>query len=140
MEKEKKITAILHEKNLRNTPTRRRILELFFQSSYALSPGDIDSMTNHEFDRVTVYRTLKTFVDEGVIHEVIDDESKVKYNLCSDGCTVKAHHDNHLHFKCEKCDHTFCLTGTTIPEIALPAAYEPHSVKVLITGLCEKCV
>jgi Fur family ferric uptake transcriptional regulator len=72
---------------LRSTPSRQEILHLFLNKDYALSHGDIEKEINNELDRVTVYRTLKTFLDKGLIHKVLDDEGSLKYALCNDACS-----------------------------------------------------
>ncbi len=139
-DQEVQMSALLKEKKLRITPTRVTILELFNQHQHALAHSDLETLTDQSFDRVTIYRTLKTFVDHGILHEVIDDEMKIKYSLCSDDCTSESHHDNHLHFKCEKCERTYCLTSTKFPTFDIPKNYRAHTVQVLISGLCEYCV
>jgi Fur family ferric uptake transcriptional regulator len=73
---------------LRSTPSRQEILHLFLNKDYALSHGDIEKEINNELDRVTVYRTLKTFLDKGLIHKVLDDEGSLKYALCNDACST----------------------------------------------------
>jgi Fur family ferric uptake transcriptional regulator len=136
---EKDITALLKEKQLRSTEIRREILHLFVKYPHALSHGDITDLTGQAYDRVTLYRTLNTFVEKGLIHEIIDHDSKVKYNLCQANCEAGHHHDNHLHFKCNQCEHTFCLTHSEVPRVEVPENYQVQTVDVLLTGLCPQC-
>jgi len=136
---EAQIIALLQEKKLRNTPARRVLLEIFLNHPYALSQGELEDCVRESFDRVTIYRTLKTFEEAGLIHEVLDNQSRVKYSLCAEGCSDHDHHDNHLHFKCDTCDHTYCLPETVAPAISIPGNYRARQVQVLITGLCERC-
>ena len=56
---------LLKNFRLRSTPTRQEILHLFLKKDYALSHSDIESEIADDIDRVTVYRTLKTFFDRG---------------------------------------------------------------------------
>ena len=135
----KNVAELLKEKVLRNTEIRRSLLQHFLDHDHALSHADLDGLSDHLFDRVTVYRTLKTFVEKGILHEVIDDEMKTKYSLCEGNCTEHIHHDNHLHFKCEYCERTYCLTHSTVPSFNLPNDYRATSVKVLISGKCANC-
>jgi Fur family ferric uptake transcriptional regulator len=129
---------IFKQKNLRSTPVRKTLLSLFTESSYALSHADIDQMTDGVMDRVTIYRTLKTFVDNGIIHEVIDENEK-KYNLCSDGCSQHEHYDDHVHFKCNNCMQTFCLEHNEVPAIELPKGFKISSAQYLVMGICNNC-
>lgn len=123
---------------LRSTPSRQAILHLFLRKEYALSHGDIEKEINSTLDRVTVYRTLKTFLDRGLIHKVLDDEGSLKYALCKEACTSAEHHHDHVHFKCTKCGQTNCLS-IEIPPVKLPKGYKAKEVNLLIQGICEQC-
>ena len=123
---------------LSSTPSRQEILHLFLNKDYALSHGDIEKEINNELDRVTVYRTLKTFLDKGLIHKVLDDEGSLKYDLCNDACSKTGHHHDHVHFKCTSCGQTNCLE-VEVPSVKLPKGYRASEVNLLIQGICERC-
>jgi Fur family ferric uptake transcriptional regulator len=130
--------TLLRDFNLRSTPNREEILDLFIEKNYALSHSDIEKEIDASLDRVTVYRTLKTFLDKGLIHKVLDDEGSLKYALCKEACTVAEHHHDHVHFKCIKCGQTSCL-NVEVPVIKLPKGYQANEVNLLIQGVCERC-
>lgn len=130
---------ILKDYDLRTTTSRSAILRLFLKNSFALSYSDIEREIAVTFDRVTVYRTLKTFLDKGVIHKVLDDAGSLKYALCSEPCSTHEHHHEHVHFKCIKCGHTSCLEDVTIPEVKLPKGFVISEVNLLIQGTCNRC-
>jgi Fur family ferric uptake transcriptional regulator len=129
---------LLKDFRLRTTPSRQEILHLFLRKEYALSHGDIEKEINNALDRVTVYRTLKTFLDKGLIHKVLDDEGSLKYALCNEACTTAGHHHNHVHFKCTACGQTNCL-DVEIPSVKLPKGYKPKELNILVQGICENC-
>lgn len=129
---------LLKDFRLRSTPSRQEILHLFLKKEYALSHGDIEKEISNALDRVTVYRTLKTFLDKGLIHKVLDDEGSLKYALCNDACTTAGHHHNHVHFKCTHCGQTNCL-NVEIPAVKLPKGYKAKELNLLIQGVCESC-
>lgn len=129
---------LLKSFRLRSTPTRQEILHLFLKKDYALSHGDIESEIAEDIDRVTVYRTLKTFSDRGLIHKVLDDGGGLKYALCSEACSTTQHRHEHVHFKCTQCGQTNCLE-VEIPAVKLPQGYKPKEVNVLIQGTCQNC-
>lgn len=131
--------ALLKTFKLRSTPNRQEILELFLERDYALSHNDIETEINNPLDRVTVYRTLKTFLDRGLIHKVLDDAGSLKYALCREACQAPVHHHDHVHFKCLRCGQTNCL-NIEAPVIKLPRGYRPQEVNVLIQGICERCI
>jgi Fur family ferric uptake transcriptional regulator len=129
---------LLKDFSLRTTNSRQAILHLFLKKDYALSHGDIEKEIDNSLDRVTVYRTLKTFLDKGLIHKVLDDEGSLKYALCNEACSIKGHHHNHVHFKCIKCGQTSCL-DIEAPEVKLPKGYKAKEINLLIQGTCETC-
>ena len=129
---------LLKNFRLRATPNRQAILHLFLQKEYALSQGDIESEIDGSLDRVTVYRTLKTFLDRGLIHKVLDDQGSLKYALCNEPCTARGHHHDHVHFKCTQCGQTNCL-DVEVPQVKLPKGYKMKEVNLLIQGICEQC-
>jgi Fur family ferric uptake transcriptional regulator len=53
---------ILKRNKLSVTDGRKKILGLFLARDGALAHADIEKFTGEMFDRVTVYRTLQTFV------------------------------------------------------------------------------
>src|SRR6478609_6957463 len=130
---------ILKDFRLRSTTSRSAILDLFIHNDHALSYSDIEKEVAAAFDRVTVYRTLKTFLDKGVVHKVLDDGGSLKYALCNDHCSSAEHHHDHVHFKCTKCGQTNCLEEVEVPAIKLPKGFQASEINLLIQGLCNKC-
>lgn len=124
---------------LKRTSSRSAILRLFLRHTYALSYSSIEKEMTSILDRVTVYRTLKTFLDKGVVHKVLDDNGALKYALCNEACSSREHHHEHVHFKCLKCGQTSCLNNVTLPEVSLPVGYNTSQISLLISGTCKKC-
>jgi Fur family ferric uptake transcriptional regulator len=135
---EQNANQILSNFKLRVTPVRMHILALFLESDFAISHTDIDQEINASLDRITVYRTLKTFLKKGLIHQVPDDRGIMKYALCSEACSPASHSHDHVHFKCLKCGQTNCL-NISIPSIKLPQGYASNDTTVLIQGVCKHC-
>src|SRR4051812_38182784 len=133
-----RLNDILRRKHLSVTDSRRKILSLFLVSNDALAHGDIERKAGEKFDRVTVYRTLQTFVEKGIIHTIPSSDNSVRYALCKD-CTEGHHHDDHVHFVCSTCNKTICLDDIISPNITLPQGYSADSVQVLISGVCKDC-
>lgn len=115
------------------------ILGLFLHCTHALSYADIEKELFNSFDRVTVYRTLKTFLDKGIIHKILDDSGSLKYALCNQHCRDGRHRHDHIHFKCTRCGLTSCLDEIEIPGINLPVGYQVEAVNLLIQGTCLAC-
>lgn len=133
-----RLNEILRRNNLSVTDSRRKILSLFLHSADALAHGDIEKKAGEKFDRVTVYRTLQTFVEKGIVHPIPTSDNSVRYALCKD-CTEGHHHDDHVHFMCNHCGRTICLDDVVSPRILLPEGYQAESVQVVINGRCKEC-
>lgn len=133
------IRTILEEHDLRKTSCREDVLALFLEKEYALAHSDIEQKLSDHFDRVTIYRTLKSFTDKGLIHKVLDDEGVTKYALCKTHCSASDHHHDHVHFKCSKCGLTNCLDDVHVPKLNLPQGYSAMEVNLLVQGVCKDC-
>ena len=75
---------VLKRNQLSVTESRIQILELFYNKNNALEHNDIEKVTGEKFDRVTIYRTLQTFVEKGIIHTIPTADNSVRYALCKD--------------------------------------------------------
>lgn len=133
-----KLNDLLRRKNLSITDSRKKILSLFLESPDALAHGDIEKKAGEKFDRVTVYRTLQTFVEKGIVHTIPTADNAILYALCKD-CEEDHHHDDHVHFVCSNCHTTICLDDVVSPEINLPQGYIAEDVQVVINGVCKDC-
>ena len=130
---------ILKRNHLSNTDSRRAILEIFLQSHNALAHHDIEKKTGEKFDRVTVYRTLQTFIDKGIVHIIPTAENAVLYALCHEECAEGHHHDNHIHFICNSCQKAICMESVVVPEVVLPNGFKPKQYAMVVTGICKDC-
>jgi Fur family transcriptional regulator, ferric uptake regulator len=134
------IDNILKKNQLSVTGSRKKILELFLQSNGALAHSDIEKKTGEKFDRVTVYRTLQSFLDKGIIHTIPTSDNSIRYALCKDDCSTGHHHDNHVHFVCNKCSNTICLDHVTIPAVKLPLGFQASEYQMIVNGTCRACL
>ena len=74
-------SQILQDFKLRETTSRSAILRMFLRKPFALSYTDIETEVESVFDRVTVYRTLQTFVEKGIIHQIPTTDNSIFYAL-----------------------------------------------------------
>lgn len=132
-------SEILKDNNLRVTSCRRDVLATFMGKKVALSHADLEEALKENFDRVTIYRTLKTFLESDLIHKVLDDSGITKYALCEHDSTEHHHDHEHVHFKCELCGHTSCIQEITLPKILLPEGYIAKEKSLLVMGICKDC-
>jgi len=121
------------------TDSRVQILGLFYNNEGALAHADIEKKTSDKVDRVTIYRTLQTFEEKGLIHSIPTADNSVKYALCKEACEEGHHHDNHVHFICDECGKTICLDDVLVPEVKLPKGFEPQQSNMVVNGICGEC-
>ena len=133
------IKEILKRSELSFTASREKILNLFLEQKGALAHGDIEKRAGEKFDRVTVYRTLQTFVEKGIIHTIPTNDNSIRYALCKDDCAKGHHHDQHIHFVCSNCKNTYCLDDIVTPDIKLPKGYSSSHIEVVVEGVCINC-
>lgn len=133
------VEEILRKNNLSITDGRQKIMQLFLKSNGALAHADIEKKAGESFDRVTVYRTLQSFVEKGIIHLIPTKDNSIKYALCKDDCEAGQHHDNHVHFICDECSKTICLDDVTVPQVKLPKGFTPQHAEMVVNGICEEC-
>jgi len=135
----KAVNKLLKQHSLRSTPFRVRVLEIFIgNKEKALSNAFIEK-TLADFDRITLYRTLKSFEKSGIIHQAIDGSNDIKYAICNDGCTVHTHNDNHAHFLCSVCNVTTCIDDILSVPMNIPESYTVEKVHLGLTGVCPDC-
>jgi Fur family transcriptional regulator, ferric uptake regulator len=118
---------------------RKAVLQVLLEATYALSGGEIEQLLLPYTDRITLYRTLKSFEESGLIHRVIDASDIIRYASCSIECSAQAHFGNHVHFKCTACQHIFCLHQVAMPAVTLPAKFEARTRNYLLSGTCREC-
>ena len=132
------VESKLNSKKINPTANRMLVLDFMLDQNSAMSLSDIEKGLAPT-DRVTVYRTLKTFEEKGLVHSIEDGTGIPKYALCVEDCDAEGHHDLHLHFYCKACKETYCLPKTRIPKVNLPDRFKPDEIDLLIKGLCDKC-
>lgn len=120
----------------RNTPAKQEILLMLKDAHSALSQDMIEQQMKGTVDRVTIYRVLNSFCEDGVVHKIVSDEGKNYFALCTE-CKEGHHNHDHFHFRCLKCNKVECLQEHVI--FKLPAGYKAQSVNCWISGVCDKC-
>lgn len=133
------VPGILKEKKLRVTNVRSEVLEIFERKNYALSYNDLHEELKNKFDMATIYRTLNTFVENNIIHQVPLDAKTSYYALNNNPEIKESPHKEHVHFVCKKCSHTFCLDEVLLQNIILKKNFKLDSLKIIAEGICGSC-
>jgi Fur family transcriptional regulator, ferric uptake regulator len=132
------LEEILNNNYVKPTAMRLLVLQFLLNKKIAVSLTNIEDYFDNS-DRTTLYRTIKTFVESGIAHQIDDGTGITKYALCEENCNCEMETDLHLHFHCTNCNETVCLTEHKIPHINLPEGFKAENVNLVVKGTCDKC-
>lgn len=132
-----KIDKKLSSKNIRPTAMRQLVLKLMMEQTTAISLADLEVKFDLA-DKSTLFRTLKTFEENKLIHSIDDGTGSVKYAICKSNCEVE-HEDLHVHFLCQTCHQTYCLNDVSVPNVILPHGFSLNNVNMVVNGCCPNC-
>lgn len=121
----------------RNTPSKQAVLDILKSSGEALSQEDIEQKVKGSMDRVTVYRVLNSFCEDGYVHKILSDDGKYYFAICVNCKEKKAHQHDHFHFRCVNCGKVECLKEKV--KVKIPEGYRLEGIHCLLTGYCLDC-
>ena len=134
---DKQAREMLKTVKLYSTQGRVAIVKVLMKAGKPLSQDQIARRSGKKhFDKVTIYRTLESLLNVGLVHKAFVEKRACHFELANN-CTE---HQCHPHLTCSSCGDTHCLT-----EISLPMAESPHQgfvihrQQVRLEGLCPRC-
>lgn len=133
----KEIDKKLESKNIKPTAMRELVYDVLKKSQKALNLKEIEELFQN-VDRSTIFRSLKTFQDNHLVHTVDDGSGTIKYALCDEDCTCSLS-DLHVHFLCTRCGRTRCMKDMPVPKITLPTGFSFEGASFVVKGLCPIC-
>jgi len=128
---------LLKNRKIKPTASRILVLRYFLENDNAISLKKLENDL-HYSEKSTLYRTLKTFEKQKIIHSIDDGTGIRKYALCLESCNCESQ-DLHFHFHCAECKETFCLNNQRMPPIELPRKFSITSANLVIKGVCANC-
>jgi Fur family ferric uptake transcriptional regulator len=130
------LRALLEELGLRITGARLAVLGFILQSRRAVSHADVEAgLAARQIDRVTLYRTLDTLAEAGLLAKSIGSDRVARFVPIARG-----DHSHHAHFSCDRCGRLYCLPAKPPRPAQLPAGFEASTVELNVHGLCADCV
>lgn len=121
----------------RKTKSQTAILNLLQQEPNALSHDGITAKLEEKMDRVTIYRILNRFVEDGLAHRIVADDGRQYFASCKADCSHDHVAHGHLHFRCVVCDQVECVTGEV--NYRVPAGYQVNNSNIILSGSCRTC-
>lgn len=140
MDAEKKIFhEYLGKHNLRDTPQRELILDIFLKREEHISAEelyDIVKKKDPSVGQATVYRMLKLLDEADLAREIDFGDGVIRYEH-------KYNHPHHDHLVCRGCHKTVEVVDDVIEELQKRVAgrygFELTDHEMYLYGLCEKC-
>jgi len=129
---------LLKSKKLSETPFRKEVLAIFSNYENAI-PMAVIEQDLKDYNRITLYRTIKIFIEKGVIHEIAMSGAASNYALCQDCCSLEQHQHQHIHFKCTQCETVSCVEVKEFPSLHLPK-YQIEQLEIQASGICKQCL
>lgn len=122
----------------RNTESQEAVLSVLTASKKAMSQDAIEKKMSVSADRVTIYRILNRFCEDGLVHKVVADDGKQYFAICA-RCEPKKKmiRDNHFHFRCTSCETIECLPSMV--SYSIPRGYDVNRLNCVLIGTCKAC-
>jgi Fe2+/Zn2+ uptake regulation proteins len=128
---------LLRSRSLKATSHRLSLLIKLQEYSSAMPYSAIQKAMK-SMDRVTLYRTLESLKEKGIIHKAFQGNNESYYAICGKKCSNSQHDHDHVHFKCVKCESVTCEVPSKKVEISIPNI-DIHKVSVHLEGVCNLC-
>jgi len=128
---------LLQNRGLKSTSHRLNLLTSIDAYKSAMPYSAIQKAMK-SMDRVTLYRTLESLKEKGIIHKAFQENNESYYAICGKACDVHHHDHNHVHFKCIKCASVTCEIPTKEIEVLIPNK-EISKISVYVEGVCNLC-
>ena len=132
------LKATIRKSGYKATPSRLAILEAFKGSKRPLSAQEIIDLLPRGADQVTVYRTLKSFKEKGIIKQIDLRHNHAHYEL--------ADIDEHHHIICVRCGRIEDVHHCGVEEIqdnVLRASRHFSEIRthtLEFYGICKSCI
>ena len=130
-------TQLLEEHGIKPTAHRIVVVRELAKSLRPVTLAELETRIL-TIDKSNIFRALTLFREHHLVHVIEGGSEGVRYELCH---SHDHDHDEdiHPHFFCEKCQQTYCLDYTEIPEVSLPKGFEKKSANLMIKGICGNC-
>lgn len=122
---------------LKATSQRLKILEVFYSQVKPIIAEDLlKILSKNKFDLVTVYRTINTFEQVGIIRRVDMREKAIRYEIADD------HHHHIICVKCKDVEDVFLENDLDKQEkiISQTKKFKVLNHSLEFFGICRLCI
>ena len=128
---------VLKSAGLYRTKGRVAVLKALLKAEKPLRQDQIGvRLGKRRFDKVTIYRTLESLLEAGVVHKAFVKDRAWHFEL-ADHCSET---QCHPHFTCTNCGSTHCLTEMSLPMVkSRHRGFHIHRQQTRLEGLCPAC-
>lgn len=120
---------------IKPTPVRLLVWRKVSTLTETFTLSDMEDMMP-DMDRSSIFRSLRLFADNHLLHVIDDGSGCQKYCVCR---CENGKHINHIHFTCVSCGKTYCLEDYQIPVVQMPDGFEMNEVEYVAKGICARC-
>jgi Fe2+ or Zn2+ uptake regulation protein len=126
--------AILKKSGLKKTLGRIKIIEALMEQRRPLTGRELlVKLGSEAVDSASVYRTLNTFFELGVVHRIEGSDNINRFALNRGGKV-------HPHFTCRTCGRMECLEEMDCPSLNFDReGYLVERESFFLIGLCPRC-
>lgn len=128
----------LKDKGVRPTAARILILQKLSELTRPVSLFELEAQFG-TLDKSTISRTLSVLLEHHAIHSFEDGSGSMKYEICRSPSNTCYIGDRHVHFYCEICHKTECISNVKIPVVQLPEGYVIDTINYTVKGICPAC-
>jgi len=134
-----KLQTDILEKGFKVTPQRLAILRYLKENRVHPTAEKIYSEITKEYPAIsltTVYKTLASFVEAGMVKELDIDPHKMRFDICT---------EEHNHFYCRVCDNVYDVDSEgpmIMNDLQNKSKIEGHrvdAVNINLKGVCRYC-
>ena len=135
--KQEELSELLDHHGIKPTANRILVSKALADADRPLTLSELEDAL-HTIDKSGIFRALSLFHERHLVHTIEDSGNGVRYELCHSH-NDDADDDLHVHFYCERCHRTFCISDVPIPAVQLPQGYQLHSINYMAKGICPDC-
>ena len=133
---------MLESRSIIITEARVDVLSFLVKNDNRLSSlPEISQIREQRYNRITIYRTLITLCEGGLIYK-IEASNKPFYaisrlaNVSGDKAVRPS--TELCHFRCESCNSVFSFPSD-FHDFKLPAGLKKTAIRLFVTGYCPAC-